>query len=64
MTDKERLLQIKTYEEYLDQRKTFMDLKPDKEVIAHLSKLFPKVSNTNEELYKTPPGRRKEQLDD
>lgn len=55
MTAKEQLLKIKTYEEYLEKRHTLKELKPDKEVIEHLSKIFPKASNTKEELYKTPP---------
>jgi hypothetical protein len=55
MTQKERLLAINNYEEYLKQRESFKGLKPDKEVVAHLSKIFPKVSDTKEELYKTPP---------
>ncbi len=50
MTDKERLLAIDNYEEYKRQRLTFMNLKPDKEVIEHLNK-------TEEELYKTLPPR-------
>lgn len=61
MTQKERLLSINNYEEYLKQRESFKGLKPDKEVVAHLSKIFPKVSDTKEELYKTPPqaGKRR-----
>lgn len=55
MTDKDRLLKIDTYEEYLKQRETFGNLKPDKEVIEHLSTIFPPISNPQEELYKTPP---------
>lgn len=57
MTDKERLLAIDTYEEYKKQRLSFMNLKPDKEVIEHLNKIFPKVEKTTEELYKTLPPR-------
>jgi len=59
MTDKERLLQINSYEEYLKRRESFKDLKPDKEVIEHLSKLFPKVSETKEELFKEPPSKNR-----
>lgn len=55
MTAKEQLLEIKTYEEYLEKRNTLQGLKPDKEVIEHLAKIFPRTSNTREELYKTPP---------
>ena len=50
MTDKERLLAIDNYEEYKRQRLTFMNLKPDKEVIEHLNKIFPKMYKTEEEL--------------
>lgn len=59
MTAKERLLQMKTYEEYESHRSELKGLKPDKEVIAHLSKLFGKASDTKEELYSyLPDGRR------
>ncbi len=34
-----------------------MNLKPDKEIIEHLNKIFPKVEKTTEELYKTLPPR-------
>lgn len=51
MTPKERLLQMETYEEYEKNRKELAGLKPDKEVIAHLSKLFGKMSDTKEEFY-------------
>ena len=57
MTDTERLLAIDNYEEYKRQRLTFMNLKPDKEVIEHLNKIFPKMYKTEEELYKTLPPR-------
>lgn len=53
MNPKERLLQIKTYEEYEKNRKQLQGLKPDKDVIKHLSKLFGKAFNTKEELYMT-----------
>lgn len=55
MTPKERLLQMKTYEEYRQGRELLNGLKPDKEVLEHLSKLFGKSPNPPEELYRTPP---------
>ncbi len=54
MTAKEKLLRMETYEEYEKGRAELAGLKPDKEVIEHLSKLFGKVSDTKEELYKVP----------
>lgn len=53
MTQKERLLQMKTYEEFDKNRESFKGLKPDREIIEHLSKITPKSSNPSEELYKT-----------
>ena len=55
MTPKKRLLQMKTYEEYRQGRELLSGLKPDKEVLEHLSKLFGKSPNPPEELYRTPP---------
>lgn len=57
MTPKEKLLQMETYEEYIQHKNELNELKPDKEVIAHLSRLFGKMSNTKEELYKIPPSK-------
>lgn len=57
MTAKEKLLQMKTYKEFDENREFFKDLKPDKEIIEHLSKITPKSSNPQEELYKTPPSQ-------
>lgn len=57
MTVKERLLRMQTYDEYEAHRKELDGLKPDKEVVAHLSKLFGKASDTHEELYKTLPDK-------
>ncbi len=54
MTPKEKLLQMKTYKEFDENRELFKDLKPDKEIIEHLSKITPKSPNPQEELYKTP----------
>ena len=55
MSPKENLLKMKTYEEYEKNREELKGLKPDKEVIEHLSKLFGKASDTREELYMTRP---------
>lgn len=54
MTPKKKLLRMETYEEYEKGRTGLAGLKPDNEVIEHLSKLFGKVSDTKEELYKIP----------
>lgn len=53
MTAKEKLLQMKSYKEFDENRELFKDLKPDKEIIEHLSKITPKATNPQEELYKT-----------
>ena len=42
MSLKEEFLQIKTYEEYEPQREKFRSLVRDKEVLAHLDKLYGK----------------------
>ena len=57
MSAKEKFLQMNTYEEYEERRDELKGLKPDKEVVEHLSKLFGNVSDTTEELYKTPPSQ-------
>lgn len=62
MTPKERLLQMKTYEEYEQQREKLKGLKPDKDVITHLSFLFGKLQNPPEELYKTCPEESKKRI--
>lgn len=59
MTKKEKLLEMKTYEEYEKRRKELDGLQPDKEVIAHLSKLFGKMSDAKEELYSYLPNGEK-----
>ena len=58
MTAKEQLLHMKTYEEYEEHRNELKGLKPDKEVIAHLSMLFGKTSDTKEELFLYPPNEK------
>lgn len=57
MTPKEKLLKMKTYQEFDENRELFKDLKPDKEIIEHLSKITPKSPNPQEELFKTPPNQ-------
>ena len=57
MTPKERLLQMQTYEEFDRNRHLIDGMLPDKEIIEHLTKITPKVSNTKEELYKIPPSK-------
>lgn len=59
MTLKERLLSIKTYEEFRKQREDFLHLKPDKEIIEHLSKITPHSPNPSEELFKTLSDKNK-----
>ena len=59
---KEKFLAIQTYEEFDKRRAEFKELMmSDKEVREHVGKIFPRVSNTREELYKTPPnsGRKR-----
>lgn len=55
MTDKELFLSMKTYEEFDRRRKEFKELKMDRDILEHMRKIFPKVSDTKEELCKTPP---------
>ena len=59
MTPKEKLLKMKTYQEFDENRELFKDLKPDKEIIEHLSKITPKSPNPQGEVYKNPPGSGK-----
>ena len=60
MTQKEAFLEIDSYEEYQRRREEFKGLEVDEDVRVHIKQLFPKVSNTKEELFKTLPfeGRR------
>ena len=69
MSLKEEFLQIKTYEEYEPQREKFRSLVRDKEVLAHLDKLYGKVyvggdieHGLIEEVYKTPLGQGKQRI--
>lgn len=50
MTLKEKIMAIKSYEEFDKRREEFKDLKPDKEILAHLSEIFPKAYAGKEEL--------------
>lgn len=54
MNSKELFLSMKTYEDFDRRRNELKGLKMDKEVLEHMGKIFPKVSDTKEELYKTP----------
>lgn len=54
---KDEFLKISSYAEFMERRKEFEGVKLDKEMLEHASKLFPKVSNTKEELYETPPSK-------
>lgn len=56
MTQKEKLLKMESYEEFDQNRKLFDGLKPDKDIIEHLSRISPKSPNPQEELYKAPRG--------
>ena len=54
---KAEFLKISSYAELMARRQEFEGVKLDKEMLEHASKLFPKVSTTKEELYKTPPDK-------
>jgi hypothetical protein len=54
VTEKEKFLSLKSYEEFDRRRQEFQTLKFDKEIVDHMSKIFPKPSGISEELYKTP----------
>ena len=60
MDKKEKFLAIKTYDEFNRRRDEFKGLSlKDVEVRKHLSDIFPKISDTKEELYSyLPDGRR------
>lgn len=46
MTDKEKILAIKTYEEFDKRRNEFDTIDvTDKEILSHLDSIFPKVKN-------------------
>ena len=55
MTEKEKFLKLESYEEFDQKRDEFKTLKFDKDIISHMSKLFGRSSNPNEELYRTLP---------
>lgn len=56
---KEKFLSIKNYEEFDQRREEFREMKMDKEILLHGSKIFGKVSNPDEELFKEPPNKTK-----
>ena len=57
MTKREEILRIESYEEFDKRREEFRGIKIDKELFDHISKMFPKASNTKEELFKIPPNQ-------
>lgn len=59
MTKKEKFMMLKSYAEFDEKRAEFEGLKFDKDIIGHMSKIFPKPYGGGEELYKTPPGNGK-----
>ena len=54
MTIKEKFLMLKSYEEFDKRREEFKGLKMDSDVLEHMGKIFPTVSGTKEELFRTP----------
>ena len=60
MTQKETFLKIDSYEEYQRRREEFKGLEVDEDVRDHIKRLFPKASNTKEELFKTRPSDGKQ----
>ncbi len=59
MTKKKIFLQLSSYEEFDKRREEFAGLKFDRDIVHHMSEIFPKPSNTKEELYSfLPDGRR------
>lgn len=52
MTKKEQFLSVTSYEEFDKRREEFKDLETDKDVLEHMKKIFPRVSNTKKELFK------------
>lgn len=54
MTEKEKFLNLKSYEEFDKRRGEFKTLKFDKDIVEHMAKIFPKPSGVKEELYKIP----------
>lgn len=42
-TAKEKFLKLKNYEEFDARREEFRGLKPDKEILGHAAKIFPKA---------------------
>lgn len=57
MTPKERFMKISSYQELQKRKEEFKGVKMDRDMLKHASSLFPKATNTTEELYKTPPSK-------
>lgn len=57
MTQKEAFLEIQSFEEYQKRRKEFEGLDMDSEVREHIEALFPRTSNTTEEVFRDPLNR-------
>ena len=58
MTQKEKFLGLKSYVEFDERREEFKGLKFDKDIIEHMSKIFPKPYGGQEELYSYQPDGR------
>lgn len=54
MTEKEKFLKLKSYEEFHEKRDEFQNLKFDKDIVEHMAKIFPKPSNRKDELSRIP----------
>ncbi|MBP3507758.1 MAG: hypothetical protein J6K43_15325 [Lachnospiraceae bacterium] len=51
MTSKEKLLEIQSYEEFDRRREEFRDLKFDREIVEHMSKIFSDITPVNKEVH-------------
>lgn len=56
---KKTFLSVKSYEEFDRRREEFREMKMDREILLHGSKIFGEVSNVDEELFKEPPNKAK-----
>lgn len=54
MTEKEKFLKLKSYEEFDKRRDEFQTLRFDRDIVGHMAKIFPKPPDIREELYKIP----------
>lgn len=65
MTEKEKFLAIKTFQEYKAREKEFRNLPEDDEVLSHLSRLVAQIYEDKDsegfigEVYKTPRNYKK-----